>query len=69
MADININVTATELDPTKKYIVEVRRGDLTFEGVDQLRKVLYDQYGVDGLIVVSETGKAINVKQIPEEGK
>jgi len=66
--EINLNITGVELDPTKKYIIEVRRGDLSMEAVDQLRKALSGA-GVTSLLVVSETGEAIKVKTIPEGAK
>lgn len=69
MTDININVQAHELDPSKSYIIEVRRGDLTFEGVEQFRKIVADRWGIDAILVVTETGESIKVKEAPKEGK
>lgn len=66
MTDININVTAHELDPTKRYVLEIKRGDLDLASSEVLVKRL-QQLGVGGIVVVSETGEAINVKQLPEE--
>jgi hypothetical protein len=66
MTDLNINVVAHELDPSKRYIIEVRQGDLTMEAVDELRKALA-KVGVMTLLVVSTTGEAIKVNTVPEE--
>ena len=66
MIDVNINVIAHELDPTKRYVLEIKRGDLDLASSEVLVKRL-QQLGVKGIVVVSETGEAINVKQLPEE--
>lgn len=68
MAEVNINVTAHELDPTKKYVVEIRRGDLGLDACHGLVKQL-QALGVDGLVVLTETGEAIKVKEVPQNAK
>jgi len=68
MAELNINVTAHELDPTKKYVVEIRRGDLGLDACEYLVKEL-QRLGVDGIVVITETGEAIKVKEVPQNAK
>lgn len=68
MAEVNINVTAHELDPTKKYVVEIRRGDLGLDASEALVKQL-QRLGVDGIVVITETGEAIKVKEVPDNAK
>lgn len=66
MTDVNINVVAHELDPSKKYVLEVRRGELGLDATSQLVRTLKAN-GINGFVVVSETGEAIKVNEIPEE--
>jgi hypothetical protein len=68
MTDVTINVTAHELDPTKKYVVEIRRGDLGLEASEGLAKQL-QRLGVVGIVVITETGEAIKVKEVPDNAK
>lgn len=66
MTDVNINIVAHELDPNKRYLLEIRRGDMGLEATSQLVRHLKEN-GITGAVVVSETGEAINIKEIPEE--
>ena len=65
MTDVNINITGVGLESDKKYLLEARRGDITYEGLESLRKSFKDN-NIDVIIVVSETGNALNVVEIPE---
>lgn len=65
MIDVKVDMKGIALDPTKSYILEIRRGDLPYSTVEQSRRA-FREAGINTIIVVSETGNAINVVEIPQ---
>lgn len=64
--EVKLQVIAKELDPTKKYILEVRQGDFDTEAMRLLSKGLY-QLGITNILVSSPDGNSIKVTELPEE--
>jgi len=62
---VNINVVARELDPSKVYVIEVRKDSMPMQDFHSLCGAIRN-LGVKFIAVVSDTGDDINVIEIPE---
>lgn len=64
--NVGLIVNGYPLDPSRSYIIEVKAGDMTDHTAEGLVNAL-QQLKIKHVLVATETGKAINVVETPEE--